>query len=308
MKGKRIGYWKKYHRAKINNPLVVWKETRRVVSRTGPSWKKKKRGRPYKHGPRLQTSLILYESYFDLTLREAEGHAALLAKTAIDHSTIGRAYRRTAECYLLTLLRLLHAKLNSGDVVLMTDSTGISTDYKTGEERREPVKLSILAAYNRKHRRLTIANACVSKEGPDFQLLERLLVPGRGQVLLADRGYDSEANFKLAYRLGYVPLIKQRSISYHGHYRGKARRIFDEYAYRNRGIIEGAFARIEKLYSSRTRFILPHNRAVHLLCLCISHNIRTALLAQTQHTFFAFMVCATNPPTTRPRRMRNCYS
>lgn len=295
---KRSGYWSNYHRSQINNPLVVYTTILLLVARLPEPWQRKShRGRPNKFQAREHAALVIYCIYANHTLRYMEGEAPLLVGKTIDHSTIGKSMKRLSEEYIKLVIKFIEKKISpKEEPYLIADSTGISTDYKNGKERREPLKLSVLVKYYPRHGLCTIINTHVEGMRIDFHTLKHLLVPGKGEILIADRGFDSEENFKLCFKNNYVPIIKQRNTSYHGWGRRKARRLFKEYIYRKRGVAEGVFSETEKTHTNRTRCRLNHTQRVWITGMCLAKNLKVFLRWNTTNGIMLIVIYSTNPP------------
>ncbi len=115
----------------------------------------------------------------------------------------------------------------------------------------------------------------------DSTVLPELMTDGITHgCLFADRGYDAESNYREVFRHGLLPFIKGKVNSIHGHYRNKAKRIWNEGMYKKtRGLVEGVFGGLETRYRNRTCSRLEHTRCLDILLLALSHNLRTYIKA-----------------------------
>jgi hypothetical protein len=117
----------------------------------------------------------------------------------------------------------------------MLDSTGIGCDRS-----EDGLKLHVLARYSPHDGRLAVARAEVTGFfAHDAPVGERLLTDGGGEMLLADRAYDSNRLRRRARCHGLVPNIKFRRTSAPTTQEAAQGFDFDEAEYRLRGIVEG---------------------------------------------------------------------
>jgi IS5 family transposase len=128
----------------------------------------------------------------------------------------------------------------------------------------------------------------------DGTQLGRLLkdVRANGEPLLGDRAYDSQRNLELAREHGFKPVIKPRSIEYHGIFRKQMLREFrrNRKLYRQRGIGEAFFGGIENRYGARTRCKLPSTKAASILLMAAAHNLRTLARVRAMKEIGVFIV------------------
>ncbi|MDI6884713.1 MAG: transposase, partial [Hadesarchaea archaeon] len=199
--------------------------------------------------------------------REVEWQAPSFMGRTIDHSTVGKAFKRLRRNYLKLLIVLLRREITKlvKCELYIVDSTGISTPrlrrrrkaFKTLWEH-EHLKLHALVGYSRRAGALVVAAAEVTRNNvADCTQLKQLLEGfyGQGEPLLGDTAYDSRRNFELVREHGFKPIIKLRSIEPHGFVRRQAVREFKRQRklYRQRGIGEAFFAGLANRYGSRTR-------------------------------------------------------
>ena len=126
--------------------------------------------------------------------------------------------------------------------------------------------------------------SCIVTRGPgyDFGLFKKAV--GRAckqfriERILADGGYDSEANRRLAYEVfGIEPLIKLNLRGFktepHGRYRRDIKHDFDKKAYNNRWQIESLFSRNKRLLGSALRSRSDASRKRECLLRVLTHNL-----------------------------------
>jgi hypothetical protein len=153
------GYWTARHSSKLDVVEHVFNIAEKLVRRLPPPWQRAKRGRRPKFSARRHAAICIIRQYFDYVLREVEGQASSFMAKTIDHSTVGKAFKRLRVNYLRLLVLLLRRKLTriAHCEFYAVDSTGISTprlvtrrkDLKTVRER-EFLKLHALVGYSRR--------------------------------------------------------------------------------------------------------------------------------------------------------------
>jgi len=291
------------HRSRIDCVNAVYKTATSMVARLPPPWQRSQRGRPPKLSSREYLAVCLVYVCLDLTYREIEGLAPAFLDEAIDHSTVGKAFKRLKPSYVKLVLGLLRKKLK-GIVEIdfyFVDSTGISTPrlitrvkaFKKVRER-EFYKLHVLVGYSSKASALVVFAARVTEpDVTDGSQLGYLLggLNGEGKRLLGDPAYDSEHNLKLALRCNFKPLFKPRSIKYRGMFRKLMLRDFrqNRKLYRMRGVGEATFGGIERRYGAHTRCKRVRTKVLSILLMTASHNLRTLMRIQAAEKLGLFL-------------------
>jgi len=211
------------------------------------------------------------------TFRQGEDLAPGIAGGEADHVTIWRYFNRIGRAYIKRAIRLLFRRIRRKmrGTVFILDSTGIACD-RSGDG----LKLHVLTGYSPDDGRLAVARAEVTGFNAHAAPVgERLLIPGGGEVLLADRAYDSHRLRVRARRLGLVPNIKFRRTSAPTTMEASQGFGFNEAEYRLRGVIEGVFGAGEVRHGNRTRCRLPANRARDVLLKVLGFNLRAYMKA-----------------------------
>jgi hypothetical protein len=235
----------------------------------------------------------------------------------IDHSTVGKAFKRLRVNYLRLLVLLLRRELTrlARCEFYVVDSTGISTphlvtrkkDLKTVRER-EFLKLHVLMGYSRRASALVVFSARVTRanvtDGSQLGYLLKGLRAG-GEPLLADSAYDCERNLKLALEQGFRPLIKPRLVGYRGIFRKHMLREFkrNRKFYRQRGIAEALFGGLANRYGTRTRCKRIRTKTISILLMLVAHNLRTfARVRAAEETGYLVIlwIYSTNSPPPQP--------
>jgi hypothetical protein len=126
--------------------------------------------------------------------------------------------------------------------------------------------------------------SCIVTRGPgyDFYLFEEAIGEACKQMrfkrILADGGYDSEANHRIAREVfGIEPVIKLNLRGFESQPRGKYRRQmkenFDKKVYNNRWQIESVFSRDKRLLGSALRNCTEISRERECLLRILTHNL-----------------------------------
>jgi hypothetical protein len=281
-------YWKVYHSSGISDPYRIIKLAHQIIESLGAPWHISRRGRPPEISPGLHAAICIFMLYINSTYRDMEGLCEPFFSRHVDHSTIGWAMQRIPPGFLTKALKLLYEKTDGlcGDGVFITDSTGMETDryedvnrVMKETRRRERRKLHVIVKLYPEEGIISIASAGESDgDRNDSPMFREIFDPDYccDGFLFGDRGYDANANVKLCYDNGLVPVIKQRDYDTRPKgYRRKAFKDFDGELYRRyRGLVEGVFGGMETRYGNKTRCRLEHTRAVAL-----AHNIRAYLRA-----------------------------
>ena len=276
------GYWAARHSSKLDDVEQIFKIAEKLVRRLPPPWQRSKRGRPPKFSARRHAAICATREYFDYTLREVEGQAPFFMGKPIDHSTVGKVFKRLRVNYIKLLFLLLRRELIrlARCEFYAADSTGISTPrlrrrrkaFKTLRER-EFLKLHALVGYSRQAGALVVFSARVTNasvaDGSQLRYLLRGL-RAEGDPILLDAAYNSQRNLQLALERGFKPLIKPRSVEYHGLFRKQMLREFkrNRKLYRQRGIAEALFAGLANRYGS-IRDVNGLGRRPQASCSCL---------------------------------------
>lgn len=282
-------YWAARHSSKLDDIGQVFKIAEGLVRKLPPPWRRARLGRHPKFSPRRHVAICVVRQYFDYALREVEGQAPFFMGKTIDHSTVGKAFKRLRVNYLKLLVLLLRRELTrlAHCEFYVADSTGISTPRLVKRRKafkmlreREFLKLHALIGYSRRASALVVFSARVTRanvtDGSQLGYLLKGLRAG-GEPLLADSAYECERNLHLALERGFIPLIKPRSVAYRGIFRRHMLREFkrNHKLYHQRGIAEAIFAGLANRYGSRTRCKRVRTKTISMLLMLVAHNLRT---------------------------------
>lgn len=288
---RREGYWQLYDLASARELSAAIGELARLVDQQGDPWPKSKRGRPPVHSPRKMTVICILCVILGISYRNMQSLLNMLKlpwqEPVPDHSTIHDAFKRIPEEYLKSLLQktadLCIDESGWKRGIVAPDSTGVLTDRCETVElkmkktrKRIIVKLHVIAIldYN-----IILTAKVTSKyagDSPTFRQLFKPLPQMEGSVLDGDKGYDSDANCRLAYEKHMKPNIKQRETEGTNkglRFRKKAAEEFDEVLYHWRGLVEGIFGAQEVENGLLTRCRLRRRQRKWGLALCVGHNL-----------------------------------
>ena len=169
------------------------------------------------------------------------------------------------------------------------DSTGLETRHVS----RHFIRCSKRPSYFRRHwpkltvvcdTRTHLIASCIVTRGPgyDFGLFEDAVREACKQLrfkrILADGGYDSEANHSIAREVFRVeaiikPNLRGFKTKPHGTYRRQMKENFDKKAYNNRWQIESVFSRNKRLLGSALRNRTEVSRKRECLLRVLTHNL-----------------------------------
>jgi len=299
------GYHAARHSAKIDDVNAVYKTATRLVARLPPPWERSKRGRPPKLSSREYLAVCVVYVCLDLTYREVEGFAPAFLDETVDHSNVGKVFKRLRPSYVKLVLGLLRKRLKGHAEFdfYFVDSTGISTPRLRTRVKalkkvreREFYKLHVLAGYSSEASALVVLAARLTKpnvtDGSQLAYLLRGL-KGEGKRLLGDSAYDWKRNIELSLKRGFKPLFRPRDIEYHGVFRKMVLRDFkqNKKLYRQRGIGEAIFGGIENRYGAHTRCKRVRTKVLSMLLMLVAHNLRTLMRVRAAEKVDFYLFC-----------------
>ena len=161
------------------------------------------------------------------------------------------------------------------------DSTGYSSNYASRYYIQRIHKDIEVRSYIKTSISVSTASQCVLaakiRLGPrhdtiDFPwLAEQSARLAKPTHMVADKGYDSEANHRLIRQLGSKPMIpvrmRQGGKTY-GSYRKKMLRHFDEKVYHQRSLVETVNSVMKRLMGSwvQSRSLVPQCKELYMMC------------------------------------------
>jgi hypothetical protein len=312
-KKKRKGYYKIYELAGTNSRRKVWGFLDEIINEIGIPFGIPKRGAKPKLDRKIYAKMVLYLTYFDVTLREMEDELYRFEENSIDFSNIDRWFMKADDCWVKKATQLLHEKLESmfRKACYISDSTKITTTqyYETTQIDSEgnrvielmTMKLHILIVYFFAAGIISIANFHVThgdaNDNPimNENLLENVKIR-KGRKHHADKGYWSVENIRKNKLLGLIPNIVPKDGFDKGLTLKTAIQEYDkEERKKRRGLIEGIFGGITVSQGTQTRFRLDRTRKLHIALLALTHEIKTYFRAITKKAIAFFFFTATTP-------------
>ena len=175
--------------------------------------------------------------------------------------------------------RLLAATRNDNAHVVALDATTFPRSNPSYHYLRainqispsgKPAKLSILIDTRRKKVLAAHARALPVHDVRDVQHLLKEHTP---RIVVADKGYDSEAIHEYCFDRGITSMIPKRAGVHRGFYRHKMLKKFRLRTYHRRSLVEAVFSRIKRLCGSTVRCRRARTIRAELLARCIASNM-----------------------------------
>jgi hypothetical protein len=217
------------------------------------------------------------------------------------HYTTLHKFSLRLEPHTLDGLLATLASFVAGDGVLAVDSTGVQSGsasyYYVRTLSLRPNDARMVDRRYRHHIKLTLAIDVGSQmvvslvtspgPGPDFELFRPTVAKAvdhgyRMSAVLADRGYDSEANRRfVVHELGaeaHIPLRKiyRNASGRGGKFRHRQERVFDHDLYRRRALAETVNSVLKRTMSSTALARGERSQRVELTLRAAAHNARRA--------------------------------
>ena len=230
------------------------------------------RGRPYKRKPTQYIKLLVLKELYTCSLRKAE----YLLTDHIDHSVIHFWEKRLSVEFIEKLVKQLAKKIKIPYDFSFVDSTKFSTWNNNVVEIHTLVRIANQTLYP-----VSIFFGSISPS----KAVSGVLVSGRGN-LLADRWYDDNKSFKIIMERGYTPIIKSHKRRDSGYWRKKARKVYDNKIYRQRGRGESLYGSLTNEFGDRLKTVLWETTVtrigfrfiVYLVKLCMRQSSYTIML------------------------------
>ncbi len=300
---RRDQYWKYYHDAHTRElDFLTSHIVSLIVENPCPAHAKRSgAGRKPVHDKNKLAFLCILMVCLDFTSRDMENLAALLRmpwnEPLPDHSTIAKFMQKIPTAWLEGIIACTAESCLAGfdassKLKLASDSTGVATGryymvqknvknrHKSEVKRQKYIKWHVTAVLGLQvilSCRITASN--VADTTVLASLIEKIKKTGiafSGSRFNADKGYDSDENFRLVFDVGMTPNIKQRNnaISSSKPFRKRAAGLFDADIYKKRGMIEGIFGAEEtEGHRLLCRFRKKSTRRRFGLCKAIGWNL-----------------------------------
>jgi len=210
----------------------------------------------------------------------------------IPHFTTLQKFAQRLEAKLLNKLIFLTRHLfKEHGTFFGIDSTGMSLDHASHHyckriKRKKPIKGFVkLNALSDLYNKIILVPKIRKKSRHDtidfipmFNKVKHLDF----DILVADKGYDSEKNNKTVFEAGKDCLISLRNFDLpiwrtEGRYRKKSKREWEPGLYRQRELTEAIFSSLKRKYGSKLKARKYKTQKIELLCKILSYNIEQAI-------------------------------
>lgn len=173
------------------------------------------------------------------------------------------------------------------------DSTGYSSTHASRYYAQRMHEEHETKCYIKTSLSVCTVNQCIlavkARLGPrndniDFEWLAKQSASlAKPSYIVADKGYDSEANHRLVKQLGSKPMIpirKRKDGKTYGSCRKKMLRHFDESIYHRRSLVETVNSVMKRLMGSwvQSRSLVPQCKEVILMCTIYNAHRKTAMV------------------------------
>lgn len=243
--------------------------------------------------------LILKERYHLSYRRTIEMTELFMRK--IPHFTTLQKFAKKISANLLNMILLFSAKLKKVEIAAI-DATGISRQYasehyKKRIDRLKPIKqalkLSLLS--DCKTNQILSLRIRAKENSHDTKDVSYLIKKSKvkPELIVMDKGYDSEAIHNLCRKQGIYSIIPVRKGCRRGKYRKQMRDCFDKWLYNHRNNGESTFSAIKIKYGDSVSSKLFVTQRVQIYCKAINHNLDMII-------FYLFSTFSTSPLLCRP--------
>jgi len=244
---------------------------------------------PKKYTTRFLLTGLILKQHFKLTYRKLAQLLKLFKRKAPHFTTFQKALRRFQESWLV---KFFMSRLSAE--IIAIDATGFSPrhasrsyEIRIGRSAKDFVKLSIALDVKRRK----IVSAAVGKRRHDNTFFAAHLneVPPFS-VLVADKAYDSNANFRAVRKLGGVAMIPLRK-NRKGLTARRAAKDFDEKIYHQRSNVEAVFSSIKRKFGSELLSVSFESQKKEVLLKCLAYNILLLCREILQSRLFFSSLC-----------------
>ena len=216
----------------------------------------------------------------------------LIGLSQLPHfTTINKFFLRTNTSAIYNALVQSVSLFTNDKCILSIDSTGYSASYAS---RHYLWRIGLGSYTRRKHIKLSISvntdNQCIIAAKPrlsprndniDFPMLARQSASlANPAYIVADKGYDSEANHVLADQLGshaVIPLKVREGCRTGGRFRRRMIKEFNEQVYHRRSIVETVNSVMKRLMGSWVRSRSLAHQCKEAIGMCVVYNVHRSI-------------------------------
>ncbi len=211
-----------------------------------PDFENKGPGRPPKHSIKEYIKLLVLKECKKSSLRSAETDwSTVVCGERVDHSVIGYWEKNIDPSMLEQAVRAIGRELDEmlGYQFSIIDATSFTNWHKLESGFHVVNRISDETVYP--------VSVHIDSLDPVPNTSDTI-VPGQG-LFMGDKWYDVNGVYKLVYKHGYTPLISPQRNRGSGHWRRKARKVYNMQwrRYRQRGRGESIFGSLTNAYGDR---------------------------------------------------------
>lgn len=237
------------------------------------------RGRKPKRNLLKYAFLIALKEFDKRTLRGAEMHLSrFVFDERVDHSVIAYWEKNPKMCILISqFIAVAGAML---DKVLSTEFTFVDATKFTSWHIEEVM----IHVANR------IAKETVYPIGISFKTKTvsepvNECLPKGNKILYADAGYDDNKTIGVMFKKGYVPVVCPNKNRWKGHFRRRARKVYNQpihrLGYRQRGRGESMFGSLTNCYGDRLHARIKQAMITRISARVLCYQIKLLIRTQT---------------------------
>lgn len=273
---------------KASNLNLFISEVKTVAKRFKGSLEKTK-GRPTKHKIEDYITLLVAKEKEEKDLRGAE--TAISRKVCgerVDHSVIGYWEQKQEMASLLKrVMAVIGKKLDK----LLDRQFSVIDATKFSDWHHEETKFHL---FNRICGDTVYPVGMSFKTGTLAEPTQESVPPGKGK-LYGDAEYDNEDALKVMFEKGYTPVVCPNKGRWKGHYRKKARKIYNKWenrvGYKQRGRGESVFGSLTNDFGDRLQTQVCNSTKTRIVERLISYQVKILI-----RTKYGLMVIVRHAP------------
>ena len=263
---------------KGNEKLV--QKVKRLVKRAGlPRWLNQRGSKKYEFWQHLLALLFRQEGKY--SYRRTSRSLRDLGFPVPTYSALAKMVSRIPSCVWQMLLK---ATANHSPHIVAIDSTWFarsnpSYHYQRRIDRKKPpgipIKVSVAVDTAKK-----VAVGVVVRILPrgDTVDVAKLLDQSKPQILVADKGYDSEAVHRQCDERQILSMIPKRDWVKRGWCRRKMMKNFRKRTYNRRAIAEAFFSAIKRKFGTAVLCQKARSIRAEIYCRLIAHNLKLKII------------------------------
>ena len=290
----------------FNRLIKLTEQLRSVLSNSIPAYSCRKSKKTYKQ-PHLAIIWCLMKKLktnYRGIIEQLELMPGIMQAIGLERlphfTTVNKFFLRTGTASMYSVLMHTTCLFPDRPGIAAADSTGYSGSHAS---RHYLWRIGLGSYTKRKHVKLSISictdaqciMAAKARIGPrndniDFPRLIRHSARLKPEYMVADKGYDSEANHELARMLGIKPMIPLKRNKY-GTVRKRQRRKmlkeFDKDVYSRRSLVETVNSSMKRLMGSWVSSRSAIQQRKELIGMCIVYNVHRYLSVSLIYWMFS---------------------